>query len=191
MYRLTELIQLPRAFSNQPANFLLKPVLAIEGHQCQVLTIQSRLTVSSARVAGFFKLIFFPNSPRMHKMYFLYFSIVVLAFIFSIFLITSGNRPSSEVGVGPVIQLVFALPILILSSALFFSTRNTALGVNFHFVFIWLPFILEIIYFLFTKDLFTIFESDNGAFLIRSYVYSIGLATITTYFFNWVLSKVF
>lgn len=127
----------------------------------------------------------------MDKMYFLYLSIVVLAFIFSIFFITNGNQPGSEVGVGPVVQLVFTLPILLLSSALFYFTKNTVLGINFHAAFIWLPFLLEIIYFVFTKDLFSIFKSGSGGFLIRSYVYSIGLATISTYFFNWLISKVF
>lgn len=118
----------------------------------------------------------------MDKMYFLYFSIVILAFIFSIFLITNGSQSGSEVGVGPVVQFVFTLPILLLSSALFYFTKNTAIGVNFHGAFICLPFLLEIMYFVVTKDLFSFFKSGSGGFLIRSYVYSIGLATMATYF---------
>jgi hypothetical protein len=124
-------------------------------------------------------------------MYFLYLCIVVLAFLFSIFLITSSSRPGSEVGAGPVIQMVFSIPILLLSSAVFYFTKNTALGTNFRVAFIAIPFILEIAYFLFTKDLFSIFQSDNGGFLIRSYMYSIGLATLTTYLGNLLLSRIF
>lgn len=124
-------------------------------------------------------------------MYFLYLSIVLLAFLFSILLITSGNRPGSEVGAGPVIQLVFTVPILLLSSALFYFTKNTALATNYRVAFIAVPFALEIAYLLFTKDLFSVFQSDSGGFLIRSYVYAIGLATMTAYVFNWLIAKLF
>jgi hypothetical protein len=125
----------------------------------------------------------------MNRMYFLYLSIVILAFIFNIFLVTQSNQPKSEVGIGPIIQLVFAIPILIISCAIFYFTKNTSLATNSQGLYILLPFLIEIVIFAFTKELFSVFKADG--FLIRSYIYAIILATIIVCFLNWVWVKVF
>lgn len=121
-------------------------------------------------------------------MYFLYLIITVLAFIFNIFIVTNSTS-GKQVGIAPVIQLVFIIPIFISCSLIFYFTKNTNLGQNYQHLYILLPFLLEIAYFAFTKDLFSIFKADG--FVIRSYVLSIGLATITVFFINWLFIKIF
>jgi hypothetical protein len=120
-------------------------------------------------------------------MYYYFLAIAVFAFIFNIFFITKSSQPQSEVGVAPVIQLVFIVPILVLSSLIFYFLQNTNFGINHKGLFLLLPFVLEILYFVYTKDLFTIHKANVGGFLIRSYVYSIGLATILGALINFVL----
>ncbi len=127
----------------------------------------------------------------MNRMYFLFLAIVGLAFLCNLYFITSGNQAKSETGVAPVIQLVLVIPIFIVSAIIFYFMQNTNLGTNSRGLFLLLPFVLEVLYFTFTKDLFSIFNKDLGGFLIRSYVYSIGLATILVWIFNWVLLKIF
>jgi hypothetical protein len=123
----------------------------------------------------------------MDRMYYLYIGIVILAFIFNILIITQSSKP--DIGVAPVIQMVMAIPILIISAAIFYFTKETTFTQNSHGLYILLPFLLEIAYFTFTKDIFSVFKADG--FLIRSYVYAIGLATIAVYFLNWIWMKVF
>ncbi len=120
-------------------------------------------------------------------MYFLYLGIVILAFIINVLIITQSSK--SDIGVAPVIQMVMVVPILIISAAIFFFTKDTTFAQNSRGLYILLPFLLEIAYFAFTKDLFAIFKTDG--FLIRSYIYAIGLATISVYFLNWIWVKVF
>lgn len=121
-------------------------------------------------------------------MYFLYFAIAVLAFIFNIFIVTNSTA-GGKVGVAPVIQLIFIIPIFVICSLIFYFTKNTSFGLNYQYFYILLPFLLEIIYFAFTKDIFDIFKADGS--VIRSYVLAIGLATITTFFLNWLFIKIF
>jgi hypothetical protein len=119
-------------------------------------------------------------------MYYYFLTISVLAFIFNIFFITKSSQSQSEVGVAPVIQLVFIIPIFVLSSLIFYFLQNNNLVINHRGLFLLLPFALEILYFAYTKDLFTIHNTDVGGFLIRSYVYSIGLATIVGALARWM-----
>jgi hypothetical protein len=123
----------------------------------------------------------------MNSMYFFFLAIVGLALIFNIYLITNSKQSKSELGVAPVIQLIIAVPIFIVSSLIFYFMQNNNLGINARGLFLIIPFILEISYFAFTKDLFSIFNKDSGGFLIRSYLYSIGLATIMVGILNWIL----
>ena len=122
-------------------------------------------------------------------MHLLYLAIVILAFIFNVLIITNNNQVDSQVGVAPVIQLVFIIPIFIICSLIFYFTKNTSFGLNYKHFYILLPFLLEITFFAFTKDLFSIFKSDG--FVTRSYVLSIGLATIAVFFLNWLFVKIF
>lgn len=121
-------------------------------------------------------------------MHFLYLAIGVLAFIFNIFIVTNSTS-SDQVGIAPVIQLVFIIPIFIICSLTFYFTKNTNFGQTYQHFYILLPFLLEIIFFAFTKDLFSMFKADG--FVTRSYVLSIGLATIATFFLNWLFVKIF
>ncbi len=115
-------------------------------------------------------------------MYFFYLIIVVLAFGINIYLSTRSPKvDGGQSGVAPVVQMVIAIPILLGSSFIFFLLHNTEVAKDLPSIFILLPFILEIAYFTFTKDIFAIFSSDFGGTLIRSYVFSIGLATLIGY----------
>lgn len=126
----------------------------------------------------------------MKKMYFLYLAIAVLAFIFNIFIVTnSTTQTDGQMGIVPVVQLVFIIPIFIICSLIFYFTKNTNFGQNYQHLYILLPFLLEIIFFAFTKDLFNMFKSDG--FVTRSYVLSIGLGTIATYILHWLYLKIF
>lgn len=127
----------------------------------------------------------------MNRMYFLFLAIVGLAVILNIFFATSSNEYKEEVAVAPWIQIIVTIPIFIVSAIVFFFVQNTNLGINYRSLLLLLPFILEICFFAYTKDLFSIFKADSGGFIIRSYVYSIGLATIIMGFFNWILVKIF
>lgn len=120
-------------------------------------------------------------------MYFLYLVIAILAFIFNIFIVTK-SPAGGQVGIAPVIQLVFIIPIFIICSLIFFFTKNTNFGQNYQYLYILLPFLLEIAFFAFTKDLFSIFKADG--FVTRSYVLSIGLATIAIYILHWLYLKI-
>jgi hypothetical protein len=123
-------------------------------------------------------------------MYFIYIAIAVLAFIFNIFIATNSNaQTDGQMGVVPVVQMVFIIPIFIICSLIYYFTKNTSFGLNYQQFYILLPFLLEIIFFAITKDLFGIFTKDG--FVTRSYVIAIGLATIATYFLNWILLKIF
>lgn len=121
-------------------------------------------------------------------MYFIYISIAVLAFIFNIFIATN-SKTADQMGVAPVIQLVFIIPIFILSSLFFYFTKNTSFGINYRHFYILMPFLLELLFFAFTKDLFDIFKADG--FLTRSYVISISLATVAVFCLNWLFVKIF
>jgi hypothetical protein len=89
----------------------------------------------------------------------------------------------------PVVQMVFIIPIFIICSLVFYFTKNTSFGLSYHHFYILLPFLLEILFFAFTKDLFGIFKADG--FVTRSYVIAISLATIAVYFLNWLYVKIF
>lgn len=129
----------------------------------------------------------------MNRMYFLYLAIVGLAVILNIFFITSNHKFGNDVAAAPWIQIMLTIPIFIVSAIIFFFMKNTELGINYRNLLILLPFILEILIIAFglNTDILSIFKADSGGFIIRSYVYSIGLATITMGFFNWVLVKIF
>ena len=123
-------------------------------------------------------------------MYFIYIAIAVLAFIFNIFIVTnSKTQTDGQMGVVPVVQMVFIIPIFIISSLIFYFTKNTSFGLNYQYFYILLPFLLEILFFAFTKDLFGIFKADS--FVTRSYVIAISLATIAVFFLNWLFVKIF
>ena len=123
-------------------------------------------------------------------MYFLYIAIAVLAFIFNILIVTnSKTQTDGQMGIVPVVQMVFIIPIFIISSAIFYFTKNTSFGLSYQHLYILLPFLLEILFFAFTKDLFGIFKADG--FVTRSYVLSISLATIAAFFLNWLYVKIF
>lgn len=123
-------------------------------------------------------------------MYIIFLAITILAFIFNIILITQSNQSKSETGVAPIIQLIFIVPILALSSLIFFFTQNTPIGINSRELFLFIPFVLEVLYFTFTKDLFSVFSKETGGFLVRTYLYSIGLATIMVIMVHWILVKI-
>lgn len=118
----------------------------------------------------------------MNKMYVFYLIIVVLAFVINIYLSTrTPKADGGQSGVAPVVQMVIAIPIFLGSSLIFFLLHNTELAKDFPSIFILLPLILEVVYFTFTKDIFSILNSDFGGTLIRSYISSIGLATVIGY----------
>jgi hypothetical protein len=123
-------------------------------------------------------------------MYLIYLAIAVLAFIFNIFIvINSTTQTDGQMGIVPVVQLVFIIPIFIICSLIFFFTKNTNFGQNYQHFYFLLPFLLEIFFFAFTKNLFSIFEADG--FVTRSYVQSIGSATIAVYILNWLYTIIF
>ncbi len=115
-------------------------------------------------------------------MYFILLGIVILAFVSNIFIVTKSSYPGGEVGAGPVIQLVIAIPLFLISALVYYFTKN----MNINFWILLLPIFLELAYFAFTKDLFSIFGKDSGSFLIRSYVYAIGLGTIVGVLAAWM-----
>ncbi len=119
-------------------------------------------------------------------MYYYFLAIATLAFICNILIITKSSQAQSDVGIAPVVQLAFIIPIFVLSSLIFYLIQNTNLGITHNFLFLLLPFILEILYFICTKDLFSIHKADTNGFLIRSYVYSIGLATVAGILLKWI-----
>lgn len=123
-------------------------------------------------------------------MYLFFLAIVILAFIFNIIFITQSSQAKSETGVAPIVQLVFIVPILVLSSIIFFFIQNTHFGINSRGLFLLIPLILEVLYFAYTKDLFSVFSKETGGFLIRSYLYSIGLATIVVVIIHWIFDKI-
>lgn len=123
-------------------------------------------------------------------MYFIYIAIAVLAFIFNILIVTSSKtQTDGQMGIVPVVQMVFIIPIFIICSLIFYFTKNTSFGLNYQHFYILLPFLLEIMFFAFTKDLFSIFNADG--FVTRSYVIAISLATIAVFFLNWLFVKIF
>lgn len=116
-------------------------------------------------------------------MYFILLGIVILAFVSNILIITKSSYPGSEVGVGPVIQMVIAIPLLLISALVYYFTKN--MQINFWILL--LPLFLELAYFAFTKDLFNMYGKDSGSFLIRSYVYAIAFSTIVGILAAWML----
>lgn len=122
-------------------------------------------------------------------MYLFFLATTILAFIFNIIFITQSGQSKSEVGIAPIIQLIFTVPILILSSIIFFFTQYTQIGINSPGLFLLIPFTLELLYFAFTKDLFSIFSKETSGFLIRSYLYSIGLSTVLVIIVHWIMVK--
>jgi hypothetical protein len=119
----------------------------------------------------------------MDKMYFILLGIVILAFVSNILIVTKSSYPGGEVGVAPVIQLIIAIPLFLISALVYFFIKNMQIN-------LWilmLPLFLEIAYFAFTKDLFNIFGKDTGAFLIRSYIYAISLSTVVGILVAWML----
>lgn len=123
-------------------------------------------------------------------MYFLYLITAALTFIFNILIVTnSTTQTDGQMGIVPVVQLVFIIPIFIICSLIFYFTKNTNFGQNYQYLYILLPFLLEMIFFAYTKDLFSLFKADG--FVTRSYILSIGLATIATFFLNWLFIKIF
>jgi len=118
----------------------------------------------------------------MDKMYFILLGIVILAFVSNIFIVTKSSYPGGEVGAGPVIQLVIAIPLFLISALVYYFTKN----MNINFWILLLPLFLELAYFAFTKDLFSIFGKDSGSFLIRSYVYAISLGTLVGVLAAWM-----
>lgn len=117
-------------------------------------------------------------------MYFFLIGIVLLAFVFNILIITKSSYPGGEVGVGPIIQLVLAVPLFVIAALVFYFTKN--METNTRTLVILLPMILQIAYFAFTKDLFSFFKQDTGGFLIRSYLYSIAGSTALGTLIAWV-----
>lgn len=119
-------------------------------------------------------------------MYFLYLGIVILAFLLSIYFISNSSQyPASQVGVGPIVQLAFAVPIFVVSCILFYylgNSKNPFLS-NFHLLFV--PLVLELGFFGFTKQLKGFFKKEAGSFLIRSYVYSMVVATLVMMVINY------
>lgn len=115
-------------------------------------------------------------------MYFILLGIVILAFVFNILIITKSSYPGGEVGSGPVIQLVIAIPLFLISALVYYFTKN----MNINFWILLLPLFLELAYFTFTKDLFSMFGKDAGSFLIRSYVYAISLGTLAGVLAAWM-----
>ncbi len=122
----------------------------------------------------------------MNRMYLFFLTITILAFIFNLIFITKSNESKSEIGVAPIVQLIFIVPILLLCSIIFFFTQNTQIGINNRWLFLLIPFVLEVLYFAFTKYLLSIFSREISGFLIRSYLYSIGLSTIVTVIVHWI-----
>lgn len=122
----------------------------------------------------------------MNIMYFLYLGIVILAFLFSIYFITNSSEyPASQVGIGPIIQLLFAVPIFLISCLLFYflgNSENPFLS-NFHLLFV--PLILELGYLGITKQLNGFFKKEAGNFLIRCSVYSMIVATFIMMVINY------
>jgi hypothetical protein len=123
-------------------------------------------------------------------MYLFFLTITILAFIFNIIFITQSSQSKSETGVAPIVQLVSIVPIFVLSSIIFFFTQKTHFGINSRGLFLFIPLILEVLYFAYTKDLLSVFRKDIGGFLIRSYLYSIGLATIVVVIVHWIFDKI-
>ena len=128
----------------------------------------------------------------MNRMYFLYLAIVGLAVIINIFFCTN-NKYNHDIAIGPVYQIVVTIPIFIVSAVVFFFMQNTDLGINYRNLFLFLPFILEILIIVFALniEIFSILKADSNGFMFRSYVYSIGLATVGVGLLNWILVKIF
>ena len=85
---------------------------------------------------------------------------------------------------GPIIQLILAVPLFVIAALVFYFTKN--METNTRTLVILLPTILQIAYFAFTKDLFSFFKQDTGGFLIRSYLYSIAGSTALGTLIAWV-----
>lgn len=124
-------------------------------------------------------------------MYFLFLAILGLAIILNIIFSTNSTEFKHEVAMSPVIQLVVTIPIFIISAIVFYFLQNSNFGVNYRSLFLLIPFVLEVCFFAYTKDLFSIFEADSGGYIIRSYMYSISLATVAVGLLNWILVKIF
>ena len=111
----------------------------------------------------------------MDPLYFYLLGIVVLAFLINIVLVTRSHFSGGEVGVAPVVQAVLAVPLLLLSAAVLFLTRD--LGWHTRQWILLLPLVLQLAYFLYTGDLRAFFQPGAGGFLTRSFIGSIAAAT--------------
>lgn len=125
----------------------------------------------------------------MNRIYLLYFFIVILAFIFDFIFVTNSSLSDAQTPLVPFVQLIFGIPLMLISSIIFYFTKNTDFAIHYNWVYLLIPFLLEIIFFAVTKELFTFFKPE--AVLLRCFVYAIGLATIVVYFFNWLYVKFF
>lgn len=121
----------------------------------------------------------------MDRLYFFLLGVVLLAFLLNIVVVTRSRYPGKEVGVAPVVQLVLAGPLFLLSAAVLFLTRD--LGVHTRQWILLLPLVLQLAYFLYTGDLRTFFQSDAGGFLTRSFIGSIAAATVIAYALAWAM----
>ena len=127
----------------------------------------------------------------MNRMYFLYLAIVGIAVILNIVIITSNHKFGNDVAAAPWIQIMVTIPIFVVCAIVFFFMQNTNFGINYRSLLLLIPFILEVCFLAYTKDLFSIFDVDSGGFMVRSYLYSIGLATVGVGLLNWILVKIF
>jgi hypothetical protein len=89
-------------------------------------------------------------------MYSVLLGIIVLAFVKNIFMVTKSTFPGGDVGVGSVIQVVIAIPIFLISALVYYFTKN----ININLWILLLPLFLELAYFAFTKNLFSIYGKD-------------------------------
>lgn len=125
----------------------------------------------------------------MNKIYLLYLFIVILAFVFDFIFVTNSSLSDAQTPLVPFVQLFFGIPLMLISSIIFYFTKNTDFALNYNWVYLLIPFLLEIIFFAFTMEIFDFFKPD--AVLLRCFVYAIGLATIVVYFLNWLYVKFF
>lgn len=119
----------------------------------------------------------------MDRLYIFLLGVVLLAFLLNIVVVTRSPYPGSEVGVAPVVQLVLAGPLFLLSAAVLLLTRD--LGVHTRQWILLLPLVLQVLYFGYTKDLLTLFAKGTGGFLIRSFLGAMAASTAIGYAVAW------
>ncbi len=109
----------------------------------------------------------------MNKSYVLLIGLLVMAIIINIILITNYKAKASEFGVGPVVQIILSIPLLIITAGLIYFCGNTSFFAGRSYLFLLIPAFLETLYFAYSKDLFTLFKPGDDGFLIRTYLYAI------------------